>query len=100
MRQMNTVHALPSTLIHLSVAIYALVFQMVSFKFSQKNSVYILFFLHAPFSVHRILLDYSHLNNIWGKAKIMKLLITQFSPVSCYFVLPRHKYVLKHPILK
>jgi hypothetical protein len=30
----------------------------------------------------------------------MKLLIMQFSPVSCYLVLLRHKYVLKHPILK
>jgi len=49
MRHMNTVHALPSTLIHLSVAIYALVFQMVSFKFSQKNSVSISLIPTCPF---------------------------------------------------
>jgi len=68
--------------------------------FLRKTLYAFLFFLHAPFSAHLILLVYSHLNNIWGKAQIMKLLIMQFSPVSCYRVLLRHKYVLKHPVLK
>jgi len=45
MSQMNIVQALPSALIHLSVAI----FQMVSFRFSQKNSVRISLLPTCPF---------------------------------------------------
>jgi hypothetical protein len=33
---------------------------------------------------------FGHPNNIWWRAQIMKLLIMQFSPASCYFLLGQH----------
>lgn len=43
-------------------------------------------------------LSFNHQNNVMFGAQIMKILITQFSPDSCYFFPLRHKYSLQDPI--
>jgi hypothetical protein len=37
---------------------------------------------------------------IFGGVQIMKLLIMQFYPASCHFILLRSKYSPQHPVLK
>jgi hypothetical protein len=37
-----------------------------------------------------------HPNKIWWAVQIIKLLITYFSPLPCYFVPPRTKYSLQN----
>jgi hypothetical protein len=39
-------------------------------------------------------------NYISGRVQVMKLLFTQFSPTSCYFILLRSKCSSQYPILK
>ena len=41
-----------------------------------------------------------HPDNIWWAVQIIKLLITEFSPLPCYFVPVRSKYSPQHPVLK
>jgi hypothetical protein len=36
----------------------------------------------------------------WSGVQVMKLLTTQFSPPSCYFISLRSKYSPQHPVLK
>ena len=43
-------------------------------------------------------LSFNHQDNIMIGAQIIKLLITQFSPSSCYFFPFRHKFSLQCPI--
>ena len=52
---------------------------------------------HAICPAHHILLDF---RNIWWPVQIIKLLIMQFSPFSCYCLPRRTKYLPEHPILK
>jgi hypothetical protein len=33
------------------------------------------------------------LNNLWWKIQVMKILIIQFTPTSCYLIIPRSKHV-------
>ena len=47
---------------------------------------------HSSWSDHR--------NKIWLGVQVMKIFIMQSTPVSCYFVRLRPKYIPKHPILK
>ena len=51
--------------------------------------------LHAFLS-----LLHEHPNSLRCSAQIMKLLILQFSPVSCHFLPLKSKYLTRHPILK
>jgi len=39
-------------------------------------------------------------NKNWWRLQIIKILIMQFSPLSCYLVPLRPKYLTQHPILK
>jgi len=53
----------------------------------------------SPYVLHAPLISffsYDHLNNIWWGAKIIKLHIMQFSPLSCYPVPLRPKYSPQH----
>jgi hypothetical protein len=43
--------------------------------------------------------SFYHPNNIWRSLQVMKLLIMQSSPVSCYFLPLRSKYAPQHPVL-
>jgi hypothetical protein len=50
--------------------------------------------VHATCPAQLILLD------LIIRVRVMKLLIMQFSPASCYFICLRSKYSLQYPILK
>jgi hypothetical protein len=56
-------------------------------------------FSHAcymPCPSHPTWLDHS--NYVWWGVQVMKLLIMQFSPLSCHFVPVRTKYSPQHPV--
>jgi hypothetical protein len=51
-----------------------------------------------PLLFHPPWLD--HHNNMWWRLQIIKFLIMQFSPASCYFLLLRSTYMWASPLLK
>jgi hypothetical protein len=53
---------------------------------------------HMPRPYHSCRLD--NPNIIWWGVPILKLLIVQFSPVSCYFFAIRPKYRSEHPVVE
>jgi len=56
---------------------------LLSFRFLNQNCVcFSCFHMPSPSEISWI----DHLNNIWAAVKIMKCLIIQFSPVSCYLL--------------
>jgi hypothetical protein len=64
------------------------------------NNLHAFLFSHLcymPCPSHSPSLDHS--NYIWQRVQVMKLLIMQFSPPSCYFVPLRSKYPPQHPVL-
>jgi len=71
-----------------------------SFRLTYQNPARMYLLLptcHKPRPSHSPWLD--HPNNIWWTAHTTQLLVTQFSAVSCYFLLYPH-YLPQHPILK
>jgi hypothetical protein len=65
------------------------------------NILYAFLFLHScymPCPSHPTWLDYS--NYICQRVQVMKLLITQFSPISRHFISLRSEYSPQQPVLK
>jgi hypothetical protein len=53
---------------------------------------------YMPSTPHPPWLDHS--NDVWRGVQVMKLLITQFPPISRHFISSETKYSLQHPVLK
>jgi hypothetical protein len=51
-----------------------------------------------PRPSHLSWFDYN--NYTWRRVEVMKLLIIQFSSISCHFIPLWSKYPSKHPVLK
>jgi hypothetical protein len=49
---------------------------------------------------HRILFDFiiHHSNYTWPRVQVMKILIRQFSPIFCAFILFRSNYTSQYPV--
>jgi len=73
----------------------------LSLRFPNQNPVYNFPLTHTRYMSHPSHSSrfYNSLNN-WCAFQIIKLLITQFSPLPCYLVRLRLKYSPQHPILK
>ena len=70
----------------------------LSLRFLHQNSVCISLFPHTCHITHSSSLI-THSNSIWSAVQIVKPLIMQFHPVSCYFLPLSPKYLRRRQIL-
>jgi hypothetical protein len=106
LRQNSPVHTTPSFLSRssiwvLSIHLRLFVFLVITFllAFPPKSYTYSSSPHSASCSLHLILFV-SDILITWRRVQVMKLLIMQFSPISCHFISLRTKYSPQHPVLK
>jgi hypothetical protein len=104
--QINPIYTTPSRLcrIHLNIILQPISrasWWCLYFWLSHQNPIHVpVRFMRAICPAHLIILGLTFQLHIWRRVQVTKILITQFSPVSYYFILLRSRYSPQHPVLK
>jgi hypothetical protein len=95
--QIDPVHAIPLYLSNIYFNIVS-IFLVVSFLLASPSISY----MHSssPHSCYMPCPSHPLLIYVWRGVRVMKLLIMQFSPISCHFISLRTKYSPQHPVHK